>query len=295
MNLQASFAGGGYSAVSASCAAKLSQIAYWDHDDRQEFIDREFGPDHNVFHKTIEVENSQAYLMVQGRHACIGIRGTSLTELGDILDDIDMRRDTITKSCGKFHAGFNRYAKRLTGGILDSFGTFPQLRTLSFHGHSLGAAACVRTAWMMRNMTSSVWLFGCPGVGDSTFVKGYNRTLGDVTYCHQNNNDPVCWVPLLMKRVARKNRRYFTYDGQVLRSPSWVHRLRDARRGACSAIWGIGQTAVDLICKGTSWKLAIARAIREELDDFDHGVDEYVRLTAQASLTPFTENVSCVA
>lgn len=268
------FRHGAYTPVGAYRAALLASLSYEDDDARQAWLEDQALGDARLI--SVENGNSQAFVLIAGNHACVSVRGTTPKELGDLLDDGDVRR--VSVDGGRFHQGFYRYATRLTEPLMDVL-SGSGVRFVSFHGHSLGAAAAVRLASWHGEMTSSVWLFGCPHVGNRSFVRHYDERLGRKTFSHQNNNDPVCWVPLLLKRVGMKQLRYFTHDGRLIVRPRWYERLRDARRGALKSLWHIGCATADHAMDGKSLTGSLAAAIRSQMSEFDHGMAEYVRLT----------------
>lgn len=268
------FRHGAYTPIGAYRAAVLSRLAYEDHDARQSWLmDQELYGGRLI---SLESGNSQGFVLFGGDHACVVVRGTSLGELGDLLDDADIRR--VPLCGGRFHRGFYRYANRLAEPMMVAL-SGSGVRTLSFHGHSLGAAAAVSLASWHDSMTSSVWLFGCPHVGDRRFVRDYDARLGRKTFSHQNNNDPVCWAPLTLKRVGMKQLRYFTHDGRLILRPRWYERLRDAKRGAIRSLWDIGLATADHAMQGKSLVGSLSAAIQSQMSEFDHAISSYVRLT----------------
>jgi len=242
--------------------------------------------------KVYDFASTFSYVADDGKNILIGYRGTA--DLDDLLSDADIR--LIRHGYAAVHAGFWRYTMRTWPQMARRIAGIPSGRQVYFTGHSLGAAACTLAAHRLATVierdklahrVAGVYLYGSPKVGGASFVREYNEMLGDVTFRHWNNNDPVCWVPFKLgtyRHVAVKNLRYFTFDGVRIVNPSLRERLRDSRRGAAMFL---AQVAWDAACRWRKCRWSPCRSIRwallSNLSRFDHYMDCYIELTRRYS------------
>lgn len=92
------------------------------------------------------------------------------------------------------HEGFIAAFRTVRYDIRD---LVPAGTRVTITGHSLGGALATLCAMELfgRNAIQRVITFGAPRVGDSSFAKLYNESVGDVTDRIVGHSDPVPYVP----------------------------------------------------------------------------------------------------
>lgn len=274
---------------SGSTAHFLAQCADYAYADERECIKRlvEGGfPDVKCY----DFASTFSYVADNGADILAGFRGTS--DINDVLSDADIR--LIRTNDVAVHVGFWRYTMRTWPLMARRIMAVPGRRRIFFCGHSLGAAACTIAAHrlgrviqreLVHHRIAGVYLYGSPKVGGRDFVRDYDSMLGKVTFRHENNNDPVCWVPFKLgayRHVACENVRYFTFDGVRVVNPSLKERLRDSRRGAAAfvakVIW---DSVVRWRKAGWSPCRALKWGLLHNLSQMDHYLSRYIELTAR--------------
>ena len=124
-----------------------------------------------------------------GRWAVI-FPGTS--SCADWITDFKFRREPWFE--GSVHRGFRAAYESVERQIRERI---PCHSKVIIAGHSLGGALATLCAHSINGFVrvENVFTFGSPRVGNGTFVRSYNKHLGDVTARIVNAHDPVPYVP----------------------------------------------------------------------------------------------------
>ena len=278
-----------YSFRKAAVAARLSELAYLPGDRAIEKYADFFGVSKEPF-ACIENREAVAYVGAPtAEDAFVAFRGTS--DVHDLLDDFTALQVRIGDKRA-VHRGFYRYTLKLWYYIEQLLHEWVHqwgIKRLLLTGHSLGAAAAVLCAHLIYendkglfDLVKDVYLYGCPKVGNKYFVRHYRSILGDRTWQHQNNNDPVCWIPNLCgayRRVVDKEHLvYYDYAGRVLFRPTFGQLVRDKERGVVACCAQVAWNTVILSSKGMDVSPALSAAIVKQLDEFDHRIENYREL-----------------
>lgn len=101
---------------------------------------------------------------------------------------------------GQVHDGFQKIYQRCRDSFLATLGQQKPDLALYITGHSLGAALSVLSLPDVAHGTGfqnpTLYNFGCPRVGDNTFVTAYNTLPGQKTFRVVNTSDLATSVPL---------------------------------------------------------------------------------------------------
>jgi predicted lipase len=125
-------------------------------------------------------------------------------------------------------------------------------RKVYFTGHSLGAALSTLAINDLGKDEDSLYTFGSPRVGCSSFVKQFDERFKN-TFRYRNENDIVTREPMALLGYRHVGDCYY-YDGsgELSINPSWWKRFKEYSKG----LW------------------------RDKLTAFKaHSVTNYVRLT----------------
>jgi triacylglycerol lipase len=223
--------------------ATLSEYAYLT---PQKFIQtcKTFTPS---FHSA---KGTQCYTLWDDNTLVFAFRGTEL-QLDDIKTDLDFLKEET--SHGKVHSGFLNAYEDIKSKIKADYDMLSRGRNVMFTGHSLGAAlATLAIDDVSTNPEDSLYTFGSPRVGGSSFVNQFNGRFKN-TFRYRNENDIVTREPMALLGYRHVGDCYY-YDGagELSINPSWWKRFKEYGKG----IWG------------------------DKLDAFhDHSVSNYVRLT----------------
>ncbi|MCE7733532.1 MAG: lipase family protein [Candidatus Heimdallarchaeota archaeon] len=93
-------------------------------------------------------------------------------------------------------------------------------------GHSLGAALAVLCAFELKNklnINSTMYNFGCPRIGNRSFVKLYNKKVPD-SFRIVNNDDSITNLPKLGYKHV-KTLIYIYPRGKLIINPSRMRRF----------------------------------------------------------------------
>ena len=155
------------------------------------------------------IEDSQAYVLRynehhSGSHLVFACRGTS--SLTDALVDANIRLAPLAELPGAMvHAGFLEQFRALEPlfepKLKDMDESDSEFKRLLCVGHSLGSAvAAIAAAVYAKRFPGRVDYVGCgtPRVGDRTFVRIFNKTVG-IMLRLTNGRDPVNKVPLAIR------------------------------------------------------------------------------------------------
>lgn len=121
--------------------------------------------------------------------AVVAFRGTEVSEIRDLLADLDLFPDEATDAPGKVHRGFKNALDEVWGDVrrlLDDTAA----SKVWFTGHSLGAGLATLASSRYPG-EQGVYTFGSPRVGDRGYAAGY----GEYHYRFVNQNDLVTLVP----------------------------------------------------------------------------------------------------
>ncbi len=121
--------------------------------------------------------------------AVVAFRGTEVSEVRDILTDLNVFPDAAAEAPGQVHGGFKDALDEVwedVRGLLDKAAA----SRVWFTGHSLGGALAT-LASSRHAGDQGVYTFGSPRVGDRDYEAGY----GEYHYRFVNQNDLVTRVP----------------------------------------------------------------------------------------------------
>lgn len=128
----------------------------------------------------------------------LGFRGTIITSLSNIEEDIDM---TFSYFYGtKVSSGFLKAwmsLRKYAVTLLDKY----KPKRLYITGHSLGASIAVLAALDLKisfGYQSVLYTFASPRTGDESFVKLFTSTLGQ-SYRVEGINDPIPRFPTILQ------------------------------------------------------------------------------------------------
>lgn len=194
--------------------AKLSNEAYKD----LNCITKAY-PDYNItYHGNA---GADAYTLHNEHDFIIVCRGTEVQQSSDIYADLSISKTHGIS--GKVHIGFNHYVDKIWADIF-SHAIDHAKKNLWVTGHSLGAA--MATIISSRFAASpylatpqAVFTYGCPRVGDRTFVNHYNN-LPFEHHRWVNDGDIVTKIPFSpffyhcgsMHRITSKGELLMHFD-----------------------------------------------------------------------------------
>ncbi|MBC3363617.1 lipase family protein [Pseudomonas sp. SWRI154] len=143
-----------------------------------------------------ESTDTQAFITHSDEVILIAVRGTAQM-LADGLRDADALQVPFEEGLGKVHQGFYGAAKIAAAFVIDYLERFYAGQKLLICGHSLGGAAALLLAEMLRlrkgfNYNIQLYTYGAPRAADASFVKNAEPL---VHYRMVNHNDPVPSVP----------------------------------------------------------------------------------------------------
>lgn len=147
--------------------------------------------------KLISKHGSEAYVLSNSHDIIIAFRGTQPTHFNDIEHALDI--ELVPFYTGHVHAGFLDSVDNLWDLIIDDVQNLTPTQRLWCTGHSLGGAMALLFAVQLHQhpelpLTRSVFTFGCPRVGDRSFVNMISP-IGITHYRFVNNVDIVTQLP----------------------------------------------------------------------------------------------------
>ncbi len=154
---------------------------------------------YDSFEKTKGVEDTQAYMLIHDRTCYLIFRGTE--DMIDAMADLDARYIVFENQQNvKVHRGFYEQFKAVQKEINDElFSRESEYDNIVITGHSLGAAlatiAALHFSIVFPNKNVSCHTFGSPRVGNSEFVKQFQKYVTDHWRVF-NVADPVPMVPM---------------------------------------------------------------------------------------------------
>jgi triacylglycerol lipase len=194
-----------YSADEAYRSASLCQFSYFNEEDLKEKLNK-YGYKTSSFLKD-KRNNIVGCILVKNKTILVVFRGTK-TLRDTITDSKFLLKPAPDSIRGKIHSGFkSRYVqdKKTVFQIIDN--VYDKLTQenkskpkMYFAGHSLGGAIAQLMAlgYSLHNNScniNGIYLYGCPRIGNAEYVEYYNSHLGNYTYQHVNEGDPVSKIP----------------------------------------------------------------------------------------------------
>lgn len=192
---------------------------------------------------TVQGEGTDTQVLIRdcADYIVVAFRGTS--SLRDFITDGNCFRRPFGFGDGSCHMGFVSAYQSVWGDVsrwLSANRAIIGKRPIIFTGHSLGGALAILSARRARSEffnVHSVYVFGCPRVGDKTFQGVYNRTpmpgspfntLGEATFTVIHDCDIVPRVPGWLAGYRRPGRDEFISAlsaTTIVEDPSLLYRL----------------------------------------------------------------------
>jgi len=211
----------------AALAAEGALLSYKDKDGKSEFLELGF-----TTHKFINRNGAQAHFVKNAESAFIFCRGTQVSELNDLLADINLFPKTHGE--GFVHSGFRNEARKIMNDV-KVFVERNKHLDITIAGHSLGGAMATYLAQELHHAgyTVSLYTFGSPRVGDNDYCK----CMKDIPHWRfVNNNDLVTSVPPVALGFRHSGTiKYIDYKGNIT-DMTWLQRLWDQLRGRVRAL-----------------------------------------------------------
>jgi len=183
--------------------------------------------------------DTQAFIIGDDDKVVISFRGTESKQ--DVITDLkaEWKKFSFNKDdWGNVHCGFFEALE----DVWDLLIKFVKQNDPEFQkeywitGHSLGAALAVlfSAKWIHEgfpaNKIQSIYTFGAPKVGDSTFANTFNSHLMKKTFRMVNHNDLIPRV-LLFEYYHVGQLKYFDCDGNLSSIQNWWHWVLDFFKG----------------------------------------------------------------
>ena len=154
--------------------ARLSQLAYRQYSKVQEELSK-YGlrAKMRIYDAST---NTNGFIACDDFSVVVAFRGTELKSLGNIFTDAQVVPKPIvpgekTKAHGGFVDALNTVYESIASQLESSIGK----KKLFITGHSLGGALAslltYRISWEHRDAQPTMYVYGCPPVGDSSFAK----------------------------------------------------------------------------------------------------------------------------
>jgi len=180
----------------------VCEIYYWslfktDNGTELTIIDKEL---QQTNPKLLGREIPMGFLARSDCNAYLVFRGTQ-TLLERLYDFNTKMEPYLLPNWGKVHEGFLRIYKKCRDrkNFIDSIKGLDKNLNFFITGHSLGAALSILALPDVVSNTSfkhpSLYNFGCPRVGDNTFVTKYNELITPNSFRIVNTSDLVTSVP----------------------------------------------------------------------------------------------------
>lgn len=230
----------------AALAAEGALLSYKDRDGKQEFLNLGF-----TTHKFINKNGAQAHFVKNSERAFIFCRGTQVTELNDLLADINLFPKTHGE--GFVHSGFRTEARKIMDDVKEFVERNKHLDII-LAGHSLGGAMATYLAQELYHAkyTVNLYTFGSPRVGDNDYCA---CMMGIPHWRFVNNNDIVTSVPPFAFGYRHSGIiKYIDFKGNITKM-TWLQRVYDQFRGRFRALCkfqlfdGAFDHSMELYCK----------------------------------------------
>lgn len=232
------------------------------------------------FHECHYFDNggTQGFCASDEQIVLIAFRGTELSDLNDILADVNARRVALAHAdyekapVRTVHEGFHTALGKVWDDLSQQILVWTEPKTgraarqIFITGHSLGGAlatlAFARLAIHPDRPVPVLYTFGCPKVGDEAFVTELDRLYPERVFRLINDSDIVPHLPPLPD---------FHHAGRELNF--------DTAGALRSEISGLGR----LLGYAANGVKSIRNASRKAVDD--HGMDYYVARCAALTKT----------
>jgi triacylglycerol lipase len=210
MDLSFDITAPGFSIPNARACAALSRLAYDEAD------------------ITGLLTDTQVIVRDLGKVIAVAFRGTSSPR--DFITDAEAWRKTVLYC--QIHAGFYDALVNVNLQVTARILELPD-KPLIITGHSLGGALAMLFAfrWFDPARTiHSVYTFGQPRVGNSSFVNLYDRTHRAHTFRFVNQEDIVPRVPGVLAGYRHAGQEIFfnSIGGMQQNPPLWIKLISDA-------------------------------------------------------------------
>ncbi len=179
----------------------------------------------------IEKTNTELYIFKRENNLYIVFRGTE--SIRDVMYDFMIIKKKFPKNMKTF------FRPKVHGGFLYAFQSaekklFSKIQSLLMEdkyqiyitGHSLGAALATLCAFELKyklDIDSTVYNFGCPRIGNRSFVKLYNKIVSN-SFRIVNGDDIVTNLPKFGYKHV-KTLVYIDSKGKFIVSPSRTRRF----------------------------------------------------------------------
>jgi len=216
--------------------AEFANIAYQDDINKVAEVAKKFGFKQVQMY---EKGHSECFRLSSDHDTVIASRGTEVTDFGDIITDLKVKRepprDDASDPPGLIHRGFKAEATKLWNEIHEDIleDGVDKGHKLYFTGHSLGAAIAVVMASFSQAddktlPTAGLTTFGCPRVGNGDFCD-FNDNCSFEHLRWVNCEDIVTKSPWnLFYRYSHCGcQMYLTEDGDCLEDISWARAVVD--------------------------------------------------------------------
>jgi triacylglycerol lipase len=149
--------------------------------------------------------DTNGFVAQNSQMVLVAFRGTNPRLPVDWFTDLNALRETVSDLPGKVHQGFNEALRAVWGPPPAGKEILPQRlldrggRAVWITGHSLGGALaelCAAQAFFVNHVPiQGIYTFGQPRVGDETFGKAVQNSLGGEIFRFINDKDIVPRVP----------------------------------------------------------------------------------------------------
>jgi hypothetical protein len=162
--------------------------------------------DDSIIHKRFErsiFNNVALYSERNDGNLFISIRGT--VTMYDIANDINclqvkMDEDEFAKENMYVHKGFYNDFREIKTYLREFFTNIKGVQYVIFTGHSRGSAISTFSSMYIKTLFPELTIynigFGCPRLGNGSFVNYYNKTMRENTFLFKSEFDIVTKLPI---------------------------------------------------------------------------------------------------
>jgi hypothetical protein len=162
--------------------------------------------DDSIIHKRFEssiFNNVALYSEINDGNLFISIRGT--VTMYDIVNDINclqvkMDEDEFAKENMYVHKGFYNDFREIKTYLRELFTNIKGVQYVIFTGHSRGSAISTFSSMYIKTLFPELTIynigFGCPRLGNGSFVNYYNKTMRENTFLFKSEFDIVTKLPI---------------------------------------------------------------------------------------------------
>jgi triacylglycerol lipase len=172
----------------------------------------------------LEREDSQAHVGTNENTIVVVFRGTTFTDIDDIVADLKIWPKT--HGVGWVHAGFRRHSRKIMPLVFDYIKRHPNKKII-IAGHSMGAAMSLYIAQELHWAGYSditIYSYGSPRMGNRRYV----RSIPIEHHRFVNCNDIIARLPWMFLGYRHHGTmHYISADGEICRPLAW-QRFRDA-------------------------------------------------------------------